>query len=69
MSMLSSSRGSRIAGNDIIIAMAIDDCTGLRVLGICDKNNRRKTIQFIEYTLTRLTTGTEVIQTDNVLRL
>jgi transposase InsO family protein len=44
---------------------AIDDCTRLRVLKIFEHINQRTSIQFIDYTLSRLPFRAHVIQTDN----
>jgi transposase InsO family protein len=44
---------------------AIDDCTRLRVMKINESLNQRTSIQFIDYTLSRIPFWTEVIQTDN----
>ena len=44
---------------------AIDDCTRLRVLKIYPANNQKTAIQFLDYVLSRLPFGVEVIQTDN----
>lgn len=44
---------------------AIDDCTRLRVLRIYPANNQKTAIQFVDYVLSRLPFGVEVIQTDN----
>ena len=45
--------------------MAIDDYTRLRVLRICERNNQKTAIQFVDYVLSRLPFRAEVIQTDN----
>ena len=44
---------------------AIDDCMRLRIIRIYERNNQKTAIQFIEYVLSWLSFGTEVIQTDN----
>lgn len=44
---------------------AIDDCTRVRVLRICPRNNQKTAIQFIDYVLEKLPFQVETIQTDN----
>jgi transposase InsO family protein len=44
---------------------AIDNCTRLRVLRLCERNDQKMAIQFMDYVLSRLPFRAEVIQTDN----
>jgi hypothetical protein len=43
---------------------AIDDCTRIRVLRICDKNNQKTAIQFADFLLDKFPFRIEAIQTD-----
>ncbi|MEU7851978.1 leucine zipper domain-containing protein, partial [Micromonospora parva] len=44
---------------------AIDDCTRLRVLRACPRNDQKTAIQFIDYVLAKLPFMVEQVQTDN----
>ena len=44
---------------------AIDDCTRIRVLRICPRNNQKSSIQFLDYLLEKLPFPVETVPTDN----
>jgi hypothetical protein len=44
---------------------AIDDCTRIRILKICERNNENTAIQFINYGLEQLPGQLDSVQTDN----
>jgi transposase-like protein len=44
---------------------AIDDCTRIRVLRLCDRCNQTAAIRFVDYLLEKLPFKVEVIQTDH----